>query len=97
MTAIRHTLQKEIFDPTNEKLIVVCHVSKQLKKKKTSFLCIVSSVKSPITITICQVKQSEKNVFKKKRSWLLSEVKVLDGKSSSSVITFLCYNILLYI
>lgn len=81
MTAIRHALQKNLFDPTNEKLLSVCHVSKQSKKKKTSFLCIVSSVKPPITISVCQVKQTEKNTFKKKLSWLLSEVKIIDGKS----------------
>jgi len=32
-----------------------------------------------------QVKKTDKNVFKKKRSWMLSELQSVDGKSTSGV------------
>lgn len=84
MAAIRHSLQKDVFQPLDERLLAVCHVSKLLKKKKISFLCVVTTVKPPYTVTICQVKQNDKNVFKKKRSWPLSDLKIVDGKNTNS-------------
>ena len=38
MTAIKHTLQREVFLP-KERLVAVVHVTKAGKKKKESFLC----------------------------------------------------------
>jgi len=32
-----------------------------------------------------QVKKTDKNVFKKKSSWMLSELKSVDGKNTSGV------------
>lgn len=32
-----------------------------------------------------QVKKTDKNVFKKKRSWMLSELQSADGKNTSGV------------
>lgn len=77
-TVIR-TLQQDIFQPTEERLITCCHVSKYLKKKKTSFLCLVSTTTLPYNITIIQIKQTDKQIFKKKRSWALAELKSVDG------------------
>ena len=39
MTAIKHTLQREVFLPAEERLVAVVHVTKAGKKKKSSFLC----------------------------------------------------------
>jgi hypothetical protein len=39
MAAIKHTLQREVFLPCEERLIAVVHVTKPGKKKKASFLC----------------------------------------------------------
>jgi len=39
MTAIKHTLQREVFLPSEERLIAVVHVTKPGRKKKASFLC----------------------------------------------------------
>ncbi|KAJ9582030.1 hypothetical protein L9F63_003613 [Diploptera punctata] len=83
MAAIRHTLQRDVFQPNDERLLAIVHVSKLLKKKKTSFLCIVITTEKPICVTIYQVKKTDKNVFKKKSQWLLSELKSVDGKSLS--------------
>nr|CAD7442489.1 unnamed protein product [Timema bartmani] len=54
MAAIRHTLQREVFQPSDERLLAVVHVSKLLKKKKTSFLCVATSIEKPISVTIYQ-------------------------------------------
>ena len=58
MAAIRHTLQRDVFQPNDERLLAVVHVSKLLKKKKTSFLCIVITTEKPICVTIHQVTTS---------------------------------------
>lgn len=82
MTTVRHTLQQEIFQANEERLLVICHVGKLLKKKNT-FLCIVSSISPPVSISIIQIKQADKT-FKKKRTWGLAELKVVDGKSAET-------------
>lgn len=82
MTSIRYTLQQEVFLPNEERLLVTCHVGKLLKKKNT-FLCIVSSISSPVTITIVQIKQTDKS-FKRKRTWSLAELKLVDGRNEQS-------------
>ncbi|KAK9882783.1 hypothetical protein WA026_023201 [Henosepilachna vigintioctopunctata] len=83
MTSIGRILQKEIFQPNEERLITCCLVGKYLKKKKSSFLCIVSSTSAPINISIVQIKQTDKQSFKRKRSWALAELKSLDGHNDS--------------
>jgi hypothetical protein len=55
MAAIRHTLQRDVFQPNDEHLLAVVHVSKLLRKKKTSFLCIAVTTEKPICVTIYQV------------------------------------------
>nr|CAH7715495.1 unnamed protein product [Callosobruchus chinensis] len=81
-TLIR-ALQNEVFEPNEERLITCCHVSKYLKKKKTSYLCLVSTSTLPYNVSIVQVKQTDKQVFKKKRSWELAELKCVDGYKDS--------------
>lgn len=83
MTTIRHTLQQEVFQPNEERLLSICHVGKLFKKKKSSFLCIVSSTTPPVNITVVQIKQTDKT-YKRKRTWNLTELKVLDGKAEST-------------
>ena len=39
MAAIRHTIQKEVFSPVEERLVGLVNVTKPGRKKKTSFLC----------------------------------------------------------
>ena len=55
MAAIRHTLQREAFQAYDERLLAFVQVTKALKKKKTSFLCISVSKESPIIVKIYQV------------------------------------------
>lgn len=81
MAGIKYNLQKEVFDKTNEKLISISSVYDLSRKKKNSYLCILSSINPPTSFTICQVKQYDKGLYKKKRSWELGDLKVVDGKS----------------
>ncbi|OXU23456.1 hypothetical protein TSAR_001640 [Trichomalopsis sarcophagae] len=86
MAATRHTLQREIFTLSDEKILSICRVSKAYKKKKTSFLCLVSTTDTPETFIIYQVKSgNEKSNFKKKQSWLLSDVRTIDGVGADSM------------
>ena len=40
MAAIRHIIQKEVFDPIDESIQGLVNVTKTRKKKKFSFLCL---------------------------------------------------------
>lgn len=82
---VRLTIQQEIFQPNDERLLSLCIVGKLLKKKK-SFLCIVTTNTYPSELSIVQVKNTDK-AYKKKRSWSLSELKVVDGKSEQTDMT----------
>ncbi|XP_076177753.1 exocyst complex component Sec3 isoform X2 [Ptiloglossa arizonensis] len=85
MAAIRHTLQREVFTPSDEKLLSVCYVSKAYKKKKMSFLCFITTTDTPPSLLLYQVKKNDKNVFKKKQSWSLSDIQIVDGVKSDSM------------
>ncbi|XP_055534172.1 exocyst complex component 1 [Wyeomyia smithii] len=80
---IKYHIQREVFDALDERILSVCNVSKLLKKKKASYLCVVSTTKPRIVISICQVKQYDKGVWKKKRTWTLEDVKGVDGRNES--------------
>lgn len=83
MTTLRHTIQQELFQPNEERLLCMCFVEKYLKKKKSSYLCIVSTTNPPLQISLVQVKQTDKT-FKKKQTWPLPELKLVDGKAESN-------------
>ncbi|XP_066588427.1 exocyst complex component 1 [Prorops nasuta] len=85
MAAIRHTLQREVFTPADEKLLSVCYVSKAYKKKKTSFLCLATTTDAPESLVLHQVKKNDKNVFKKKQSWSLGDIQIVDGVKYDSM------------
>lgn len=82
MAGIKYLLQKEIFDATNERILSVCNVQKLYKKKRNSYLCIVTAAKA--CPTLVQVKQNDKGIYRKKRAWQLAEIKSVDGKSEST-------------
>lgn len=80
-SAVIRALQQDVFNPGEERLISCCHVSKFLKKKKTSFLCLVGTTTVPFNISIIQIKQTDKQTYKRKRNWSLAELKSVDGHS----------------
>ena len=85
MTAIKHTLHRDVFLPNDEQLVCFVHVTKVGRKKKNSFLCAVLSTDiTPIQPRVYQVKKSDKGEsYKKKLTWLLRELKTVDGKSTN--------------
>ncbi|XP_003706367.1 exocyst complex component Sec3 isoform X1 [Megachile rotundata] len=85
MAAIRHTLQREVFTPSDEKLLSICYVSKAYKKKKMSFLCLTTTTDTPSSLLLYQVKKNDKNVFKKKQSWSLNDIQTVDGVKNDSM------------
>lgn len=85
MAAIRHTLQREIFAPSDEKLLSICFVSKTYKKKKTSFLCLVTTIDTPESLILYQVKKNDKNIFKKKQCWPLADIQTVDAINNDSL------------
>lgn len=83
---IKHILQKELFDLSDERLISVCTVTKTYKKKKACYLCLSTSVhpNSLKTVVFSQVKPTEKDAeYKRKHSWQLDEIKLVDGKDEN--------------
>ncbi|XP_077983719.1 exocyst complex component 1-like isoform X2 [Glandiceps talaboti] len=83
MTAIRHTLQREVFLPSDERLIGVVHVTIAGKKKKNSFLCAAVTTDQPAQVSLYKVKKSEKDTYKKRESWSLSDLKKVDGRDET--------------
>lgn len=83
MATIRHSLQRDVFEPTEERLIGVLYVTKPGKKKKTSFLCATINKEKPVYAIIHQVKKTDKDVYKKKNSWPLRELQVVDGRDEN--------------
>uniref|UniRef100_A0A182N268 Exocyst complex component Sec3 PIP2-binding N-terminal domain-containing protein n=1 Tax=Anopheles dirus TaxID=7168 RepID=A0A182N268_9DIPT len=81
---IKYIFQKEVFDSLDERILSVCNVSKLHKRKKPSYLCIVSTTKPSIVVSVCQIKQYDKGSYKKKRSWSLEEIKCIDGRNEAS-------------
>lgn len=84
MAATRHSLQNELFRPNDERLVDFVNVVKATKKKKISFLCAVVSTDKPVRVTIWQVKNTDKDAYKKKNSWSLRDLKVVDGKDNTA-------------
>ncbi|XP_012556350.1 exocyst complex component 1 isoform X1 [Hydra vulgaris] len=86
MAAIKHNLQQDLFRPSDEALYSVVNVAKAGagKKKKTIFLCAAVTKEKPFQVRIYQVEKSEKEVFKKKNCWNLSDLRIVDGKYNQS-------------
>ena len=80
MYATKLKLQKELFDPIREKLVFVINVNKIGRKRKSEQVCVTLTKSSPQHIYIHQVTQSEKDIFKSKRHWPISQLRLVDGK-----------------
>jgi len=83
MAAIRHTLQREVFSPHDERLHGVVHVSKFGRRRKVSLLCVSVTTEQPATVQIHQIKKAEKgDTYRKKTSWSLRELRCVDAKEA---------------
>ncbi|XP_029188068.2 exocyst complex component 1-like isoform X2 [Acropora millepora] len=84
MAAIKHNLQRDVFKPSEERLYAVVSVTKVGKKKKASFLCVAVTMVKPETVSIYQVKKTEKDTYKKRTNWRLKDLKLIDGQDETS-------------
>ncbi|KAI6659421.1 Exocyst complex component 1 isoform X3 [Oopsacas minuta] len=80
MYAPKLLLQKELFDPIQQKLIYMINVNKIGRKRKPEQLCMTLTNSSPQDIYIHRVTQSDKDLFKSKRRWPISQLRLVDGK-----------------
>ncbi|EDO44427.1 predicted protein [Nematostella vectensis] len=80
MISVRHNLQREVFKPSDERLYAVVNVTKVGKKKKASFLCAAVTIDKPETVSFYQVKKTDKESYKKRATWRLRDLKIIDGK-----------------
>lgn len=48
-----------------------------------SFLCATINKEKPVSATVHQVKKTDKDIYKKKNSWLLRELQVVDGRDEN--------------
>ena len=90
MYAPKSTLQKEIFDPLQQKLIFLINVTKIGRKRKMEQLCMSMNSTLPQHFYIHRVvAQSEKDGFKSKRQWPINQLRVVDGKERINAINSL--------
>ncbi|XP_052277522.1 exocyst complex component 1-like isoform X2 [Dreissena polymorpha] len=88
MTTIKNILQKELFLPNDERLVGIANVAQAGKKKKSSkqsFLCVAvfTNVDGVSHVNVYLVKKSDKEKYKKKLTWPLRDLKVVDGKDAN--------------
>lgn len=77
---IKYILQKDFFDEEDTKIICVLSVCKvNAKKSRSTEILVLNSENSTGNTSITQVKVQDKGVYKKKRSWQLDELKIVDG------------------
>ena len=81
MSGIKYILQKDLFDDEDTKILCVLTVFKGNDKKKREILVLNSENATGYT-SITQVKVQDKGIYKKKRSWQLDELKVVDGHNN---------------
>ena len=81
MYAPKSILQKDVFNHIQQKLIILINVTKLGRKRKMEQVCMSTSNTLPQHIYIHRVvPQSEKDGFKSKRQWPISQLRVVDGK-----------------
>jgi exocyst complex component 1 len=80
MSGIKYILQKDLFDEEDTKILCVMSVCKlNAKKSRPTAILVLNSENSTGYTSVTQVKVQDKGVYKKKRSWQLDELKIVDG------------------
>ncbi|XP_054167018.1 exocyst complex component 1-like [Oppia nitens] len=82
MTSIGLSLQKDVFQHNNERLMALTGVTKPHKKKKIYFLTIVLN-DSNRNVLIYLIKKTDQ-YYRKHKSWSLSDLRVVDAKCGHS-------------
>ena len=80
MTGIKNILQKDFFDEEDTKILCVLSVCKvKAKNSRPTAILVLNSENSTGFTSITQVRVQDKGVYKKKYSWQLDELKIVDG------------------
>lgn len=80
MSGIKYILQKDFFDEEDTKILCVLSVCKiKAKNSRPTAILVLNSENSTGFTSITQVKVQDKGVYKKKNSWQLDELKLVDG------------------
>lgn len=83
MSGIKYILQKDFFDEEDTKILCVLSVCKvKAKNSRPTAILVLNSENSTGFTKITQVKVQDKGVYKKKHSWQLDELKVVDGHNT---------------
>ncbi|XP_065585612.1 exocyst complex component 1-like isoform X1 [Cyrtonyx montezumae] len=81
MASLWSSLEKEVFNPQNKRLLEAICVWKTGKKKKMSILCVVVDAFRPLQPFLVNVKVDRGEQYKMACSWPLAELKLVDGKT----------------
>ncbi|XP_076446278.1 exocyst complex component 1-like isoform X2 [Babylonia areolata] len=86
---VKQRLQQELFLPNDERLISMVPVFKVPRKRKSSYLCaVLNTSETQVSAHLYQVKKGDRgDVHKKKLSWLLRDLRQVDGKSAEKETT----------
>ncbi|KAG6925954.1 exocyst complex component 1 [Chelydra serpentina] len=75
-------LEKDVFNPQNERLLEIVHVWKTGKKRKNSILCVVVAACRPMQLFLEKVKKADRgDQYKMTDRWPLKDLKLVDGKN----------------
>ncbi|XP_021261985.1 exocyst complex component 1-like isoform X2 [Numida meleagris] len=81
MASLWSSLEKEVFNPQNKRLLEAICVWKTGKKKKMSILCVVVDAFRPMQPFLVKVKVDRGEQYKMAYRWPLAELKLVDGKT----------------
>nr|XP_009688790.1 PREDICTED: exocyst complex component 1-like [Struthio camelus australis]XP_009688800.1 PREDICTED: exocyst complex component 1-like [Struthio camelus australis] len=81
MTSLWTSLEKDVFNPQNKRLLEMVRVWKTGKKKKMSVLCVVVDAWRPMKPFLVKVKVDRGEQYKTANRWPLAELKLVDGKT----------------
>ncbi|KAL8621072.1 hypothetical protein ACOMHN_040597 [Nucella lapillus] len=85
---VKQQLQQELFLPNDERLISMVPVFKVPRKRKGSYLCaVLNTSETQVTAHLYQVKKGDRDAHKKKLSWMLRDLRQVDGKSTEKETT----------
>uniref|UniRef100_A0A8C3HDK4 Exocyst complex component Sec3 PIP2-binding N-terminal domain-containing protein n=2 Tax=Emydidae TaxID=8476 RepID=A0A8C3HDK4_CHRPI len=75
-------LEKDVFNPQNERLLEIVHVWKTGKKRKNSILCVAVAAWRPMQLFLEKVKKADRgDQYKMTDRWPLKDLKLVDGKN----------------
>ncbi|POI36028.1 hypothetical protein CIB84_000215, partial [Bambusicola thoracicus] len=85
MASLWSSLEKEVFNPQNKRLLEAIRVWKTGKKKKMSILCVLVDAFRPMQPFLVKVKVDRGEQYKVAYRWPLAELKLVDGKTLDQV------------